>query len=110
MVRTQYEEEDNEAMELSASLAPLSLTTPYNSPTQILCMGIAPVVDAPPLPLVDICSIFEDDAVSIISIDLPFTPNHDVQVAGNKRFSNYLATDEKLINNVDSSYEREISR
>ena len=73
-------------------------------------MGIAPVVYAPPLPLVEICFIFEYDAISMIEIDLPSTPTHDVQAAGDKKISNCLITDEKLLDNVDLSDKQGINR
>ena len=66
------------------------------------------VVDAPPNPVVEICSIFEDDAISMIAVNLTSTPARDVIAAGDKRLSNSLTTDEKMLNNVDSLDERVI--
>ena len=67
------------------------LSDPSLSPTQIWWMGITTLditpeikhveitpVDAPPLPDVEVCSIFEDDAISIITINLPSTPTREV--------------------------------
>ena len=73
-------------------------------------MDIAAVVDAPPFPEVEICSIFEENTVSMIEIDLPSTTTRNFQAAGNKKLSNSLSTDEKLIDNVESSHERGINR
>ena len=67
-------------------------------------------VDDPPLMAVEVCSIFEDNVISIIEIELPSTPTRKVQAAGAKRFSNSLAIDKKLLNNVESSDKRGINR
>ena len=101
VVLPQYNEDNDETMELSSLSAPFLLPTPLPSPTQIWLMGIALVVDAPPLPVVEICSIFEDDLISMIAIELLSTPNRNVWAADNKKSSNYLTTDEKLLDNVD---------
>ena len=66
-------------------------------------MVIAPVVDAQYIPAVEICSIFEDDEISMIVINFTSTTIHKVQAETNKTISNYLDTDKKLLNDVDSS-------
>ena len=66
-------------------------------------MGISPVVDSPPLLEVELCFIFEDETISIISINLSYIPTHDIRAAGNENLSNSLATYEKLLNIVESS-------
>ena len=45
----------------------------------------------------------------MIEINLPYTPTSNVQAAENKRFYNYLARDEKLLNNAESLDERGIN-
>ena len=72
VVLSQYNEEDDETIELSAYSA-LPLPEPSPSPTQIWWVGITPV-DAHPLSDVEVCSIFEEDVVSIIEIESPSTP------------------------------------
>ena len=54
-----------------------------------------------PLPVVETCSILEDDEISMISIDLTSTPTSNSQDSGDKMLSNSLAADEKLLDNVD---------
>ena len=41
-------------------------------------MVIAPAVDAPPLPVVEIFYIFKDGTISMIAIDLPYNLTHGV--------------------------------
>ena len=64
----------------------------------------------PPLPVVEMCCIFEDDTISIVAIDLSSNPTHSVREAGNKKLSNYLTTDENLLDNADSPDEQGINR
>ena len=66
-------------------------------------MVISPVVDAQYLPAVEICSIFEDDEISMIVINFTSTTIREVQAETNKTISNYLDTDKNLLNDVDSS-------
>ena len=65
-------------------------------------MGIAPVVDAPPLLVVELSSVFKDDALSIIPIYLPPPPTCNVRAEKNKKLSNYPATYKKLLDIVES--------
>ena len=51
---------------------------------------------------------FEDDEISIIAIDLSSTATHKVWLTGYLRFSNYLATDKRLLDNVKFSDEQSI--
>ena len=46
----------------------------------------------------------------MIAISLPSTPTRDVREAGNKRYSNSLVTDNKLIDNVDLLEKQGINR
>ena len=115
VVLPQYDKEDDKTMELSALLAS-QLSVPSPSPTQIWRMGITSVetipdvtpvestpVDSPPLPDVEIWFIFKDYKISIISTNSPSTQTREVWGAGNRMFSNSLATDESLLENVDLS-------
>ena len=73
-------------------------------------MVIAPVVDTHPLLEVELCSIFEDDTISIIAIASPSTPTRNVRAASNKKLYNSLSTDKKLLGIVESLYKWGINR
>ena len=110
VILSQYDEEDFGTTESSALSAPLPLPATLPSPFRILWMGRAPVVDAPPLLAVELCSIFEDYEISRIAINSPSTPTREVQTAGDKKLSSSLSTDKKLLNIVESSYKQGINR
>ena len=74
--------------------------TPVEITPDLTPVEITPV-DSPPLAAVKVCSIFEDDAISIIAIVLPSTPTRKVLVAGDKRFYNSLGKDENMLDNID---------